>query len=162
MYVLCMHACAHLWHTLVLGQVQAAPKKAARRREETEKAEPATPYDAAVAKVAEMLRTASTAREKAITLTGVQYAGDLSFKLLSFSEDMETCFKKLKQAVTTKDMAKVAEYMAEVDGLEKWWEKAKASRISVHRMPNGSQLDGFVLNKASLLSHIFETQPHFN
>ena len=110
-------------------QVQAAAKKRAKGKggdEKSEKAEPKTLLDVAADMMPDMLKDASSARQQSIKLRGVEFAGDLAQKLLTFATDLESLYQNLQVAVNNKDDDEITLVLGETKVKKEAGEKCKA------------------------------------
>lgn len=106
----------------------AVPKKEKKKKEETtEEVVPKEASELLKGKAQELLNTAAEARKKSISLSQVQYAGELSAQLLELAESMEKLFKTaqacLSNSANDSICNKLVKKMLEK---EEFWDKAKA------------------------------------
>ena len=96
---------------------------------------------AAVARMEDALKKGAEARKQAIALSSLEYSGDLSQRLLAFSNKMESTFKYIQDLRSKKvdDPKKYDKYFAIVEDQLAWFTKAEAR-------PNLSSC--FVLSKS--------------
>lgn len=76
--------------------------------------------------MADMLKSAGSARSSHIKLTNVTYGKDLSKILLTWAEETESLFKEMQQAIDHGNDTKLAQLIARAEEKEKEGEKAKA------------------------------------
>ena len=79
-------------------------------------------------KMDDALKKAAESRRYAISLSSLDYSGDLSSKLMAFSDKMEKCFKSLQDLRSRKvgDETQYAKFLAVIDEKVVWYEKAEA------------------------------------
>jgi len=79
-------------------------------------------------KMDDALKKAAEGRRYAISLSSLDYSGDLSSKLMAFSDKMEKCFKSLQDLRSRKvgDEKQYAKFLAVIDEKVMWYEKAEA------------------------------------
>ena len=76
----------------------------------------------------EALKKSAEARKHAIALSSLEYSGDLSQKLLAFSQKMETTFKYIQdlRGKKVQDVKQYSKYFSIVDDQCAWFTKAEA------------------------------------
>ena len=125
-----MFFCEPTWKSNQPHQVQAAPKKAPKKKEEqTEKVEPKTVREIAAEKMPEMLKDAGAARQQSIKLNGVAYAGDLAKELLGLAQEIEGLYQPIQKALKGKDDNVISSLLEKLKSKEEANEKAKAGRL---------------------------------
>ena len=80
----------------------------------------------------DILKDSTKARETSITLTNLNYGGDLSGQLLTFSKQMELAYKKITQlegkSGSQKNLKKILKW---VDAKKPWFRQAQERRVAV-------------------------------
>ena len=115
-----------LTHTSV-----AKPKK--RKAEKTteeaaEEVSPKTPMELVLESKADLLKSATQARQYALTLEHLHYSGELVSGMMNFSKKMEGCYKR----ITTLEAQKVTDdrtyekIFKEIDANMAWYTQAEA------------------------------------
>ena len=76
------------------------------------------------------LKESGEARKYAISLQNLEYSGDLSSKLMTFSSKMETTYRKLADLISRKvqDSAQYMKYLEIIEEKLAWYEKAKVDQ----------------------------------
>ena len=74
------------------------------------------------------LKKAAEGRRYAISLSSLDYSGDLSSKLMAFSDKLEKCFKAVQdlRSRKVKDEKPYAKFLDVIDEKLVWYEKAEA------------------------------------
>ena len=103
----------------------AAPKRSAKDKREAEKVTPKTPKQEAEEYMAEMLKSAASARGAHIKLTNVPYGKDLAKELLQFAEATESLYKQLQGALDG-DTKTLVHLLGQAKQKEEEGSKAKA------------------------------------
>ena len=81
---------------------------------------------------AEILRDSTEARKTSITLTNLNYGGDLSEQLLKFSKKMELAYKRLGELQKQEDAdARIKKVLRWVDKKNPWFKQAQALAVAV-------------------------------
>ncbi|CAL1156194.1 unnamed protein product [Cladocopium goreaui] len=90
-------------------------------------------------KMDDALKKAAEGRRYAISLSSLDYSGDLSSKLMAFSDKMEKCFKSLQDLRSRKvgDEKQYAKFLAVIDEKVMWYEKAEAYWAAAKALQNG-------------------------
>lgn len=73
------------------------------------------------------LKKGGEARKFAISLESVEYSGDLTNQLMTFSKKMETVYKKLADLISRKveDPQAYSNFLKVIDDRLSWYEKAE-------------------------------------
>ena len=110
-----------------LDRFQRPPKKRPKsKKEEAEKVDPETITKVAQDQLPEILKLAGSARGQSIKLSNVPYAGDLSEKLLTHAQELETLFKDLQGAVDKNDEESMQAYLDDLKSKEEFGQKIQA------------------------------------
>lgn len=114
------------------GQVAKASKKrkASKEEKEAEVVGPKTPLEHVVAAKTEILKAATEARKYALALEHVQYSGELVSKLMTFSQKMESVYKKVTtlESQGCKDEDRFQKILDIINEQMKWYGEAEASK----------------------------------
>ncbi len=91
---------------------------------------PETPQEQVVSRMDDFLKTAAVARTKSLTLGGLEYAEDLSKKVLSHAITIESLYKKIQVAVKSKAPSKTFQgFLGEMDEKDATSDKFKAGLV---------------------------------
>lgn len=90
--------------------------------------EPKTYLDKVQGKLPEFLKSAGQSRTSSISISGLEYAGELSKSLLEHAEKMEAYYKKAKAALDSKETSEKVykKLFSGMENLEKDNDKLKA------------------------------------
>lgn len=91
------HRRAH-WQAPV-AKKKAKPPKDDDKDDASKPVKPETPQEKVLSKMDDFLKSAATARTKSLTLGGLEYAEDLSKKVLAHAISIEGLYKKIQGAV---------------------------------------------------------------
>ncbi|CAL1135367.1 unnamed protein product [Cladocopium goreaui] len=129
-----------LMECLSLEDGKAEKVKAKKEKaEKTDKVIPKTFDELLASKMDDALKKAAESRRYAISLSSLDYSGDLSSKLMAFSDKMEKCFKSLQDLRSRKvvDETQYAKFLAVIDEKVVWYEKAEAYWAAAKALQNG-------------------------
>ena len=78
-------------------------------------------------KLPDILKDSTKSREISISLTNLNYGGQLAEQLLAFSKQMELCYKRLSELQKGKPADKdLRKYLNYVDSKKNWFKQAQA------------------------------------
>lgn len=122
-----------LAESLTKSECEAAPKKAPKPKKVKEdppiEALPKETHEIAAARAPEVLKTATEARKFSISLQDLQYAGELTNKLMVFSNRMEEIYRQLQKHLAAGETAAhcYTQLLKEIDEKDAWYKQAEAS-----------------------------------